>query len=110
MNRLQDADEPRLIEECRALLGQAAQRRLMSDVPLGIFLSGGLDSSSILASLAKLVPAGRLNSFTIGFTEPSFDESRHASTVAQFLGTQHHEKSLDLDVGRALIPSRAGTA
>jgi asparagine synthase (glutamine-hydrolysing) len=101
---LQDSDEPRLIEECRALLAQAAQRRLMSDVPLGIFLSGGLDSSLILASLAKFLPADRLSSFTIGFTEPSFDESRHARIVAQFLGTQHHEKTLDLDRAQALIP------
>ena len=99
---LQDSDEPRLIEECRALLGQAAQRRLMSDVPLGIFLSGGLDSSLVLASLAKLVPAGLLNTFTIGFTEPSFDESRHARMVAQYLGTQHHEKVLDLNHARSL--------
>ena len=105
MNRFRMADEPRLIEECRALLAQAAQRRLMSDVPLGIFLSGGLDSSLILASLTKFLPAGRLSSFTIGFTEPSFDESRHARMVAQFLGTQHHEKLLDLDLAQALIPS-----
>ena len=73
---LSDNDEPRLVEECAALLQQAARRRLMSDVPLGVFLSGGLDSSSVLASLADAVPASNLSTFTIGFDEPSFRRDR----------------------------------
>jgi asparagine synthase (glutamine-hydrolysing) len=102
---LGDADEGRLVEECAALLEQAAKRRLMSDVPLGVFLSGGLDSSSVLAALARFVPGERLNTFTIGFTEPSYDESPHARVVAAHLGTQHHEDILDLNRARDLIPS-----
>lgn len=99
---LTDADEPRLIEECSSLLAQASRRRLMSDRPLGVFLSGGLDSSCILASLAKFLPASSINSFTIGFTEPTFDESHYARIVARHLGTDHHEKILNLDHCRDL--------
>jgi asparagine synthase (glutamine-hydrolysing) len=102
---LTDADEPRLIEECAALLTQAAQRRLMSDRPLGVFLSGGLDSSTILAILAERGGVEHLSSFTIGFNEASFDESAHARTVADFLGTAHHERRLDMDLARELAPS-----
>ena len=100
---LTEKDEPRLVEECAALLQQAAQRRLMSDVPLGVFLSGGLDSSSILASLAKVLPAANLSTFTIGFDDPSFDESEPARLVARHVGTQHHERRLDLDKARDLM-------
>ena len=71
---LGDADEPRLVDECRSLLATAARRRLMSDVPLGVFLSGGLDSSLVLASLAQYQPGSSFSTFTIGFEEPSFDE------------------------------------
>lgn len=105
---LSDADEPRLVEECGALLTQAARRRLMSDVPLGVFLSGGLDSSVVLASLAKALPAASLSTFTIGFDEPSFDESDHALVVARHLGTAHHVRRLDLARARDLIPSLLG--
>lgn len=105
---LGDADEPRLIEECAALLKQAAERRLMSDVPLGVFLSGGLDSSSILASLTQSTPGDRFATFTIGFDEPSFDESEPARLVANHLGTRHHERLLDLDKARDLIPEVLG--
>ncbi len=105
---LTDADEPRLVEECGALLTQAARRRLMSDVPLGVFLSGGLDSSVVLASLAKALPAESLSTFTIGFNEPSFDESEFALVVARHLGTNHYTRQLDLARARDLIPSLLG--
>lgn len=105
---LGDSDEPRLVEECGALLTEAARRRLMSDVPLGVFLSGGLDSSIVLASLAKAVPAESLSTFTIGFDEPSFDESEHALAVARRLGTSHHMRRLDLSRARDLIPALLG--
>ncbi len=93
-----------LCEEIRATLERAVQRRLMSDVPLGVFLSGGLDSSAIAALAAKHVPAGQLNTFSIGFNDPSFDESAHARLVAERLGTRHHEEILDLDKSVALLP------
>jgi asparagine synthase (glutamine-hydrolysing) len=97
--------EPRLIDELAALLGQAAERRLMSDVPLGVFLSGGLDSSLVLAALTAARPNERFDTFTIGFTEPSFDESAYASAVAAHLGSHHHQRMLEMARARELIPS-----
>lgn len=96
--------EDDLAEELRALLVQASSRRLMSDVPLGVFLSGGIDSSAVLASITK----GGLTSqppqtFTIGFTEESYDESPHARAVARHLGTRHHERILDISTARDLM-------
>ena len=105
---LRDADEPRLIEECAALLQQAALRRLMSDVPLGVFLSGGLDSSSILAALAKDLSPASLSTFTIGFDEPTFDESEPARVVARHIGSAHNERKLDIASARDLIPTVLG--
>jgi asparagine synthase (glutamine-hydrolysing) len=95
--------EAALAEELRELLHRAVARRLVSDVPLGIFLSGGIDSSAILALAARQRPAASLDSFTIGFTEPSFDESRFARDVATAIGTRHHEKILYLDSARDLM-------
>ena len=97
-------DEESLCEEIRATLERAVQRRLMSDVPLGVFLSGGIDSSAIAALAAKHVPAGQLNTFSIGFNEASFDESGYAQFVAERLGTRHRNETLDLDKSTALLP------
>ncbi len=102
------ADVDSLCEELRATLERAVQRRLMSDVPLGVFLSGGIDSSAVAALAAKHVPAGQLNTFAIGFNEPSFDESVHARFVAERLGTRHREEILDLDKSVALLPEIIG--
>ncbi|MEI9897775.1 MAG: asparagine synthase (glutamine-hydrolyzing) [Chthoniobacter sp.] len=93
-----------LCEEICDTLERAVKRRLMSDVPLGVFLSGGVDSSAIAALAAKHVPAGQLNTFAIGFNEPSFDESAHARFVAERLGTRHREEILNLDKSVALLP------
>lgn len=101
---LTDADEPRLVDELTGLLIQGARRRLMSDVPLGVFLSGGLDSSIVLAALASEQPGSNFDTFTIGFVEPSFDESAHARTVAEHVGSRHHERRLDMHKARDLIP------
>lgn len=101
---LGDAQESGLIEELRGLLVQAVERRLMSDVPVGVFLSGGIDSTAVVAAASRVVPAGALSTFTIGFTEPSFDESTHAALVARAFGTQHHLSMLDLESARDLIP------
>jgi asparagine synthase (glutamine-hydrolysing) len=91
-------------EQIRTLLEAAVKRRLMSDVPLGVFLSGGIDSSAIAALAAKHVPHGQLNTFAIGFNEPSFDESAYARLVAERLGTRHREEILDLDRCVELLP------
>jgi asparagine synthase (glutamine-hydrolysing) len=104
-DRLKEKDEPVLVEELRSLLTEAVRRRLMSDVPLGLFLSGGIDSSAILAASARLLPAENIKTFTIGFTEPSFDESAFARELALGYGVVHHEKVLDLDGASSLLPT-----
>jgi len=95
-----------LAEEIDYRLGESVRSRLVADVPLGILLSGGVDSSAI-AALASNVAGSQVKTFSIGFDEPSFDESKYASEVARHLGTEHHEKKLTekdlLDV-LAVIP------
>jgi asparagine synthase (glutamine-hydrolysing) len=103
-----DRDEPRLIDELRALLTSSVRRRLESDVPLGIFLSSGMDSATVLACATSLVPAARLSTFTVGFTEPSYDESDAAGAVARAFGTDHHSTRLDLESAHALVPDVLG--
>jgi asparagine synthase (glutamine-hydrolysing) len=102
--RLTEADDDRLANELRALLVQAVDRRLMSDVPLGLFLSGGIDSASVLAAATELRGRDTVDTFTIGFTEASFDESAEARSLAQGLGSQHHDELLDLSKAENLIP------
>lgn len=96
--------EDDLIDELLALLDAAVQRRLMADVPLGVFLSGGLDSSLIAALATRHLPPGALRTFSIGFTEASFDELPFANRVAATLGTDHRTDTLDLDKAIALLP------
>jgi asparagine synthase (glutamine-hydrolysing) len=83
-------------------LERAVRRRLISDVPLGVFLSGGIDSSAV-AALARRT-AGDLKTFTVGFQEPSFDESRFARDVASLLHTSHFEQTCSLEESKALLP------
>ena len=76
----------------RATLDRAVQRRLLADVPLGVFLSGGIDSSAITAVMARHLGAARVKTFSIGFSEGPFDESQAARSFAEALGTEHHER------------------
>ena len=103
-NSLTNKDEPRLIEELRHLIDTAIQKRLLSDVPLGVFLSGGIDSSTILDGMCRVLPAKSVQAFTIGFTEKSFDESLFASEVAQHYGVDHNIRTLDMMQAQELIP------
>ncbi|MBN1760253.1 MAG: asparagine synthase (glutamine-hydrolyzing) [Chitinispirillaceae bacterium] len=95
-------------EELRALIDKAVERRLMSDVPLGIFLSGGIDSSTVAAFASRHIDPKDLMTFSIGFEEPSFDESDYARQVAEKLGTDHHHRTLSLETAKALLPEIAG--
>lgn len=85
-------------EELRGHLFEAVRRRLVADAPLGFFLSGGIDSAAILASAARFLPPQSLSAFTLGFSEPSFDESLPARRVAEALGAPHFIDQLDLAV------------
>jgi len=96
--------ESDLADELREILDRAVQRRLMSDVPLGVFLSGGIDSTAVAALAARHVSAGQLRTFSIGFTEASFDESAFAQRAAEFLKTSHLSEILDLDKAVEVLP------
>jgi len=96
--------EDELAGELRDRLDRAVKRRLMADVPLGVFLSGGIDSTAIAALAARHVGAGRLRTFSIGFNEPTFDESAHARRAAEFLQTQHECEILDPDKAVEVLP------
>ncbi len=81
---------PDPVEETRRLVRRAVARQLVSDVPLGCFLSGGIDSAVIAAAMKASVPTDQpVLTFSIGFDDPRYDETEYAAAVAQHLGTQH---------------------
>jgi asparagine synthase (glutamine-hydrolysing) len=94
-------------EELRHRIDGAVQRRMIADVPLGVLLSGGLDSSTVAVFAARRSPAP-LRTFSIGFEEASFDESIFAAEVARFVGSKHHCQTLALDqaadIATAILP------
>jgi len=83
-------------------LSYAVRERLVADVPVGVFLSGGIDSSTI-AYYASALSKKKIQTFSIGFAEKSFDESNYARTVAHHLGTEHHEHILSSRDALALV-------
>ena len=89
-------------EELRAMLSDAVRMRLVSDVPLGILLSGGIDSSTV-AAFAVQHAAEKVKTFSIGFEEDSFDESKYARAVAKHLDTEHYEEKLSAEKAGDLI-------
>jgi len=91
-------------EECLLdLLRNAVNSRLLSGIPVGVFLSGGLDSSTVAALMSER-GAGEVKSFSIGFEDPSFDESKYARIVARHLGTDHYEDIITPQVALDVIP------
>ncbi|MDJ0837989.1 MAG: asparagine synthase (glutamine-hydrolyzing) [Acidobacteriota bacterium] len=89
-----DWEEDQTAEQLLALLDDAVAGHLEADVPLGVFLSGGIDSSTIAAMAARHVDADNLHSFSIGFEEPSFDESAYARLAASHVGGKHHLRTV----------------
>src|SRR5262245_50356854 len=89
-DELRDGDQAELVEELRARLSDSVRAHLLSDVPVGVLLSGGVDSAA-LAALAAQETSEPVHTFTIGFAERSFDERADARRVAERYGTEHHE-------------------
>jgi asparagine synthase (glutamine-hydrolysing) len=89
-------------EHLRAVLRESVHKELISDVPLGVFLSGGIDSSAVAAMMTEL--GGEVKSFSVGFADRSFDESSYARQVARHLGTEHRELTLEPEMLLGLIP------
>lgn len=96
-------DEREAMDLLEPALLEAVRLRLVSDVPLGAFLSGGIDSSTVVALMQEVSPT-RVRTFTIGFDEPSLDESAHARAVAEALGTDHLELRVTGEAARAVVP------
>jgi asparagine synthase (glutamine-hydrolysing) len=83
-------DDDSWIAECRERLEETVRMRLMSDVPLGVFLSGGVDSSAIAALVRRMAP-GPVETFSVGYEEGEFSELGYARQVARAVGSHHHE-------------------
>lgn len=96
--------EPELLHELEQRLATAVEMRMNADVSLGAFLSGGIDSSTIVA-LMQSQSQKPIMTFTIGFEAPGFNEARHAATIANYLGTEHHEHYINDSELLATIPA-----
>ncbi|OQY43089.1 MAG: asparagine synthase (glutamine-hydrolyzing) [Anaerolineaceae bacterium 4572_78] len=90
-------------KELQSVLQKTINQELVSDVPVGVFLSGGIDSSAIAALMVNAYP-GTVNSYSIIFDQKSFDESHYARMAAKHIGTEHHELMLTSKMAVDLVP------
>jgi len=97
-----DEDEESIINRLDTLLTKSVEYRMISDVPIGSFLSGGYDSS-LISSIMQKISSKPIDTFTIGFNDSYHNEANHAKKVAKHLGTNHHELYLPIKDGEPLI-------
>jgi asparagine synthase (glutamine-hydrolysing) len=100
---LASSPENELLDQLEALVARSVRYRLESDVPLGVFLSGGIDSSLVVAMMQRQ-SASPVKTYTIGFDEPGYDESAYGAQVASHLGCEHSEERLRVDDLLELLP------
>jgi asparagine synthase (glutamine-hydrolysing) len=98
-----DASDEEAASALEAVLGDAVKRRLVSDVPLGAFLSGGIDSSSV-AAMMRIKSNAAVRTYSIGFDEKGYDEAAHAKSVARHLGTDHTDLYVSPREAQDVIP------
>ncbi len=98
-----DGDDEEIVNVFDVLLKRTIRQQMISDVPLGAFLSGGIDSSAIVAVMQS-ESSRPVKTFTIGFTEREYDEAKHARSVAESLGTDHAELRLTPEDAVAVVP------
>jgi asparagine synthase (glutamine-hydrolysing) len=95
--------EDEALDQLDTVLTDAVRKQMIADVPLGAFLSGGIDSS-LVVSLMQKINSGSVRSFSIGFHEPPFDEAKHAQAIARYLGLDHSELYVSPEHSLRLIP------
>src|SRR5439155_9771869 len=104
---LRDISETEAIDEIRRLLRQSIKERMMSDVPFGVFLSGGIDSSLNVALMAELMDRP-VQTFSVGFKElEKYNEMQYARSIAKRYGTDHHEVLIDSNDAEGVISNLA---
>ena len=97
-------DEQDALDQLEALCKSAFHYRMISDVPVGVFLSGGYDSS-LLAAILQKNNTSKINTFTIGFNDEALNEANHAKNIAKYLGTNHNEYYCTTNEAQEIIPS-----
>lgn len=105
-NPLKESDAA-LTDRLETVLIDAVGKRMMADVPLGAFLSGGIDSSTVVA-LMKAANSGPVKTFSIGFEQAAFNEAPHAAAIARHLGTEHTELTVTSREALDVVPKLAG--
>ncbi len=99
------SDLPTAVRTARAALEDSIRAHLVSDVPVGIFLSGGVDSTALLALMRQAQPAGIVKTFSVSVDDPLLDEASAAARTAAHFGTEHHEFKLDATSAAAAFPA-----